>query len=346
MQDLYNLHISMLGAQGTGKSSLLASMFYTFKKTAGESGFIMKPATTEDERQLSNSHEEMLRHLRGGVEGDPIGLPPNANAKEYALNLGFLKNNIKNYWLKLHFWDFPGGWILDNRHEVVEHLNQSDVILIAIDTPSLVVSDIYGGWQLHHHIKNRPKEIEAILGDVDFKLPKLILFVPIKCETWRSSTKGSELIVEQVRKGYDGLIANLKMYSTVTIAIIPVQTLGNYFWATRDEKKNNKGKTVIQDKFLPQNTDNSGNAEYCPKDIDQPLIYMLSFLTKQVRDYLNDKLKNKPWYEKFRDLVTGRRKAFFEKIAQLEQPLNNLNKKRMDQKKDGFEIIQGKENFL
>ena len=344
MQDLYNLHISMLGAQGTGKSSLLASMFYTFKKTAGEFGFIMRPASTDDSIRLSNSHEEMLRHLCGTRGGS--GIDATGEATEYALDLGFLKNNIKNYWLKLHFWDFPGGWILDNRDEVVKHLDQSDVILIAIDTPSLMVTDIYGGPQLFHQMKNIPTEIETILGNVNLELPKLILFVPIKCEKWRSSTRESELIVDQVRKGYEGLIAYLKMHSTVTIAITPVQTLGNYFWASRDEKKNNKGKTVIQDKFLPQNTDNGGNAEYCPKDIDQPLIYMLSFLTKQVRDYFNDKLNNKPWYEKFINLITGRRKEFFEKIAQLEQPLNNLNNNRMDKKKDGFEMIQGKENFL
>jgi hypothetical protein len=173
----------------------------------------------------------------------------------------------------------------------------------------------------------------------------LILFVPIKCEAWRTSTKGSELIVDQVRKGYDGLIGSLKMYADATVAITPVQTLGNYLWNYRVSKMV-KNKVTLQDKFLPFNVDVGGNAEYSPKDIDQPLIYTLSFLAKQTRDYLNGQLNDKPWYDQFRDLITGRRKEFFTKISQLEKPLDLLNKRRMDKKQDGFEVIHGRQNLL
>jgi hypothetical protein len=355
MQDLY---ISMLGAQGTGKSSLLASMYYTFKKNAGELGFIMKPASAEDSNQLSEKHEEMLEHLHGVRGTDNAGTPTEV-ASEYVLDLGFLKNNIPDYWLKLHFWDFPGGWLLENRDAVVEQLNKSDVILIAIDTPSLVVDDKHGNYQLWHEKKNRPHAIADIFMEIDFSKPKLILFVPIKCEAWRTSTKGSELIVDQVRKGYDGLIAALKMYADVTVATTSVQTLGNYLWNYRISKTI-KNKVTLQDKFIPFNAGVNGNAEYSPREIDQPLIYILSFLAKQVRENLADiqtrtdeRWENQSWWQSLIKTISGERaeylqarRTLFTKLSQLEHPIDLLNKKRMDSKKDGFEVIQGRQNLL
>jgi hypothetical protein len=355
MQDLY---ISMLGAQGTGKSSLLASMYYTFKKTAGEFGFIMKPASTEDSTQLSEKHEEMLEHLQGVRGTDNAGTPTEV-ASEYVLDLGFLKNSSPDYWLKLHFWDFPGGWLLDNRDAVVEQLNKSDVILIAIDTPSLVVDDKHGNYQLWHEKKNRPHAIEDIFTLVDLRKPKLILFVPIKCEKWRTSTKESELIVDQVRKGYDGLIASLKMHVNTTVATTPVQTLGNYLWSYR-VPKTVKNKMILQDKFVPLNAGVNGKAEYSPREIDQPLIYTLSFLAKQVRENLVDiqiktdeRWENQSWWQTLIKTISGERveylqtrRELFMKLSQLEKPLDLLNKNRIDKKQDGFEVIQGRQNLL
>lgn len=355
---MQNLHISMLGAQGTGKSSLLASMYQTFKKNAGELGFIMKPASTEDSTQLSEKHEEMLEHLHGVSGTDNAGSPTEV-ASEQVLDLGFLKNNVPDYWLKLHFWDFPGGWLLDNRDAVVEQLNKSDVILIAIDTPSLVFDDKHGNYQLWHEKKNRPHAIADIFMEIDLSKPKLILFVPIKCETWHISTKGSELIADQVRKGYDGLIASLKMYADVTVATTPVQTLGNYLWSYR-VSKTVKNKVTLQDKFVPFNVDVNGNAEYSPREIDQSLIYTLSFMAKQVRENLthnqtktDDRWENQSWWTTLLKTISGERAEYlqarrklFTKLSQLEQPMDSLNKKRMDSKKDGFEVIQGRQNLL
>ena len=273
--------------------------------------------------------------------------------------MGFLKNNVPDYWLKLHFWDFPGGWLLDNRDAVVEQLNKSDVILIAIDTPSLVVDDKHGNYQLWHEKKNRPHAIADIFMEIDLSKPKLILFVPIKCETWHISTKGSELIADQVRKGYDGLIASLKMYADVTVATTPVQTLGNYLWSYR-VSKTVKNKVTLQDKFVPFNVDVNGNAEYSPREIDQPLIYTLSFMAKQVRENLthnqtktDDRWENQSWWTTLLKTISGERAEYlqarrklFTKLSQLEQPMDSLNKKRMDSKKDGFEVIQGRQNLL
>jgi hypothetical protein len=40
------------------------------------------------------------------------------------------------------------------------------------------------------------------------------------------------------------------------------------------------------------------------------------------------------------------RRTLFTKLSQLEHPIDLLNKKRMDSKKDGFEVIQGRQNLL
>ena len=283
---MQELHISMLGAQGTGKSSLLASMYYTFKKNAGELGFLMKPASADDSNQLNDRHFEMLAHLQG-VYGEEEGIPPGEEDHEYTLLLGFQKDSVQDYWLSLHFWDFPGGWINDNRERVIEHLNKSQVILIAIDTPSLVVDDTHGNYQLWHSKKNQPNIITDIFSEIALNEAKLVLFVPIKCEAWRQKNNGSQLIADQVRKGYDGLITLLKKHPKITLATTPVQTLGNYIWTGRTKKRDNK-KEVLKDRFYPINSGVNGRSQFEPREIDQPLIYMLSFLSQQVRTFLTD----------------------------------------------------------
>lgn len=381
---MQELHISMLGAQGTGKSSLLASMYYTFKKNAGELGFLMKPASADDSNQLNDKHQEMLEHLQG-FHSVEKGTQPTEEDHEYSLDLGFRKDGVDDYWMKLHFWDFPGGWIIDNRERVIEQLNKSQVILIAVDTPSLVVDDIHGNYQLWHGNKNKPKLINDIFSEITPNTSKLVLFVPIKCEAWRMSTKGSQLIADQVRKGYDDLIASLKNCPKITLATTPVQTLGNYKWSYRTKIRDHQ-KQILKDVFKPINTDVNERALYEPREIDQPLIYILSFLSQQVRAFLNNNVRElktdeieeniehrekqhqkRSLFIKFVDWLTGEDKTWeqeqqglksqfeqlsyeqqqlFSKLAQLQIPLEQLNRKRIDDKSDGFEVIQGKNQLL
>jgi hypothetical protein len=135
--------------------------------------------------------------------------------------------------------------------------------------------------------------------------------------------------------------------------------LGNYLWNYRISKTI-KNKVTIQDKFITFNAGVNVNADYSPREIDQPLIYILSFLAKQVRENLADiqtrtdeRWENQSWWQSLIKTISGERaeylqarRTLFTKLSQLEHPIDLLNKKRMDSKKDGFEVIQGRQNLL
>lgn len=348
MQDLY---ISMLGAQGTGKSSLLASMYYTFKQTAGDLGFIMKPDNEDDSKNLEKTHTQLQAHLQG-IRGGSGGLKASEESSEYSLNLGFHHNGIKDHWLNLHFWDFPGGWIDDNRESVINQLKKSQVIIIAIDTPALVVDDEHGNPGYWNNKVNRPKAIADLLDEVDFNEPKLILMVPIKCEAWMTSKVGINLITDSVKKGYKDVISSLSKYTYTTVAITPVQTLGNYLWKLR---KHPNDSEFVKDVFRPMNPDVNGRSEFAPLHVEQPLFYTLSFISEIAHNSLDKKINRRKGNHGSRNLfhmlfdsLTGAsaqweeaQKNLINKLSELKTPLRKLNNKRKESHDEGFVVLHG-----
>ena len=263
----------------------------------------------------------------------------------------------------LHFFDFPGEWIEgnnENRSRVIQKLQQSSTILLAIDTPPLMVNDCHSSWQNNHNKKNRDKLILDIFKEIPKQdlSEKLILLTPIKCEYWVKNRQDADLLVSRVKEGYKELLAELENYSNIAVAITPVQTLGNLHYSYRHLISINN-KEELKDEFRTHLPDKYGRAKYDPRNIEQPLVYTLSFLLRQfqveyelqrtnVQKFLDDRFVlrkliddligiDDSWHQKKRDLM--------EIVLGLGESLEKLASKRLDGGREGFHVLRGKQHF-
>jgi len=354
-----DINITMLGARGVGKSSLLSSMYYMFTEVAGDTGLDLKPLDGGTSATLANRHEQMLDQLsnlqgRGGMTGDE-------EASEYCFQLGVRGKPAD---VRLNFYDFPGEWIEgenENRGRVIEQLKKSSTILLAIDTPPLMIDDCYGRWEDFHGKINRDKLILDLFKEIPREQlsKKLILLTPLKCETWVKNSRDCDLLVSRVKEGYRPLLAEFDYYNNITVAITPVQTLGNLNFRFR-KLVGDAGKQQIKDEFRPHKPDNFGRAKYQPYNIEQPLIYMLSFLLQQIQDECkwqrnNEqmKLNDRSIFVKLLENIFSIDNPSCQKITTFEEimdrliePLAKLANKRLEGGRDGVHILQGKQHLV
>lgn len=349
------LQITMLGPRGVGKSSLLACMYRTFGSVAAASDLKLLAANSRIAQLLDERYRLMLSHLHK-VRGDD-GLVATERAECYDFTLSPRRGTWK---LDLSFHDFPGGWLDDQAapeyKSVVECLQGSDAILLAIDTPSLMVSDSFGPAVVWHEERNRVASVLEMfrnIGDV-LSEPKLVLLAPIKCERWVQTTHEREHLLDQVRRGYRELLSELGIHPTVTAVIMPIETLGNLHWRARRWLPGFEGRE-LQDVFRPSGCGADGRAAHLPRHIEQPLLYVLSFALRRLEtelgcrhgelaEWLNGRNAGRKLLDKLFDIDRDRRSARAETASDrtsVMESLEKLNDSRVRDGQAGFHVLQG-----
>ncbi len=264
------LKIAMLGPRGVGKTSLLTAMYEQFEDTIGQTDLQLTP-----DEESNAILQERLGELKGLLDDFEAtgGLEGDSEPRSFIFNLG--KTGTKPS-LRLHFQDFPGGWLSsdatpDQRQFVKTLLEDSVAILIAIDTPALM--EAKGRW---HDLQNRPKQIKHLFASVyqEMKSPRLVIFAPVRCEKYMQNTKGAVTLLNKIKEGYADLLDLFRAETLnpwVTSVVTPVQTVGTVVFY-KINMINNRPHFY----FRKMNHE----AEYEPQDSDQPLRYLLRFVLK------------------------------------------------------------------
>ena len=271
------LKITMLGATGVGKTSLLAAIYDQFQDNLGRANFQLTPDGASGAKL-----EERLKELQNLPDRfETKGWTPRTQgSKSYTFELGKKGANPS---LKLHFVDYPGEWHEskasdENQKKVEDFLRESVAVIIAIDTPALMEKpegkDKIGKW---HKEVNTIAAIKELFERVyrNLSSPKLVILAPVRCEKYVQDEKKAAELLRRVKDGYSNLINHFSsetLLTKVAVVVTPVQTVGNVWFSRIDKDENGKPKFMF--------TKTRDKTKYSPKDSEQPLRYLLRFLLK------------------------------------------------------------------
>jgi len=208
--------------------------------------------------------------------------------------------------------DFSDTVSQARRNQVKEWIRESQVLILAIDTPRLMECDENGENGAFHEAFNKPEEItdlikEAWQGDEE---NRLILFVPLKCELYLREGRGAE-IVSRVQEGYRSLITYIRTTARAarcSMAIVPCETMGGLEFRKFERlggydeaRKPSAFRSVYGYRRFE-----TGERARRPKNCEQPLLYMLMFIfgmrkTGRTGSRLFRALSRMPAYEELQE---------------------------------------------
>ncbi|HAO13270.1 MAG TPA: hypothetical protein DCQ51_19410 [Planktothrix sp. UBA8407] len=327
------IKIAMLGATGVGKTSLLTAMYDQFENTIGQTNLQLIP-----DLKSSAILQEKLGELKSLVESQDEdnefeatgGIKANTGAvNSFIFDLG--KKGGKPS-IRLKFQDYSGenlnaNALISDLEKVQNLINESVIILIAIDAPALMEAK-----GQYNEMINRPQQIKNILAKAfeDIKEPRLVILAPIKCETYLQNEKSTRELLRRVKDEYANLLGFLsseRLLPWVVTVVTPVQTVGTVVFSHIDVIKEG-GKKYPHFKFHK----NYIHAKYSPKDCEQPFRYILRFLLKQKINRLN--------YD-WGPFIFIR--SWFNLDREIKEAAQNVVKGCKTDPQDGFAILQGKQ---
>lgn len=334
--------VTMLGASGVGKTTLLLAMYEQLHLIAQDIGFDLIP--DEETKGILDQYLEQLKSLEyemkanerdKGVRGTRAAAGPDSLPK-YIFDLVNEKTKIR-----LIFRDYPGGYLTSNdnqEREFVKRLIQdSHGVIITIDTPAMLepkkenfqdrrnwdIANNGGRW---HEARNQPEEVlDLFKGACANRLdPKIVILAPVKCETYVQTPESCDKLIKYIKEKYAPLLAFLQGRSeNIAVITAPVKTVGClHFWKCEIQE-------FTRPRFWFHKT--SIDAVYAPENGDELLRYLLSFVLK----ISNDKTlaERSPVLRSIRNMI-GHHTPFEEALKVFAN-----NRKEND---DGFTIIQGR----
>jgi hypothetical protein len=125
----------------------------------------------------------------------------------------------------------------------------------------------------YNESRNKPDLVSNFLKSklVELSDRRMVLFVPVKCETYLREEATTRALYEELGKAYSGLHSHFAVHTLaqhVVSVTTPVQTTGNLIFSRIEPDGTFKFRKI------------SRQAPFNPKDADQPLRYMLRFMVK------------------------------------------------------------------
>ena len=334
------IKVCMLGARGVGKTSVLTSMFHDLNAVNANTN--LQLLTAKNRRTNDNSTEELiierykeLHAMFNAVKQSDLvmnaGISGDFEVRDYNFQFGCKgKDNVIHLTIK----DFPGEFVKDNPTDVRSFIDEANAIIVAIDTPHMMECD---------GVFCEPKNKVSVISDfiiqsfADLQDDKLVLLVPLKCEKYYREKRMDE-VCKAVEQHYAELIdffINGSAKQHIACAITPILTVGDVVFKDFIRDTDGQVKTIGEDKLPAKAVYRfvSREAVYSPKYCEQPLCYLLSFVTKL--------------YQRNKSIGSG---GFLKKLSSIfklfpDDPslLHEVSKfsQRKIKNKDGYKIISG-----
>ena len=128
--------ICMLGGKGTGKSSVLTALYKNMNESLrGTNLYIVPEEATIS--LLNNKYEELL-HMFDYADMDgsipPAGIAGDSEVSLYRFKFGMKGTDIS---INIEIKDFPGEKVEDSPEIVRGFIEESNAVLIAVDSPHM-----------------------------------------------------------------------------------------------------------------------------------------------------------------------------------------------------------------
>ena len=337
------LRVTMMGGRGAGKSSVLASLAHNMQAVLENTDLYMNADAVTKDVITGKFHEltRMFDNVKEGLDIPAAGIPGDEDVSTYAFKFGM--NNTASS-MDVVFRDFPGEFVEREPLQVKNYIEESNAVLIAIDTPHLMEED--GAY-------NEAKNCCTIITDFildhlkETVSRKLILLVPLKCEKYYHAGQMAD-VADKVEQAYSELIEMLKRdhMTDVASAIIPIQTLGDVIFSHFGRDEQGQVKTVKKmnsQLLLPVETEyryRNSEAHYAPMDCEQPLYYLLTFMAKEY-----ERLRNEPpktFMEILKKKIGGMFKLLSDNPEFLLQISRLKRKRKSVNREKGFVVLTGK----
>ncbi len=281
-------NVLMFGTRRSGKSSVLASMIESFEKINATSKNKIKLEATPDTKELLKMKKNKLEKVfEGRIPDEPFIIYEDLTDTPYEYEFLMTAEGSKDSHT-ISFKDIPGEWLMtdERKKELDNDAARARIIIIAIDTPHLMEA---GGA---FHDFNLPTRVYDFLrcpkGEKD--IPRMILFVPIKCEKYYYEGRMNE-VNDRIKKQYELLFENFAVSpkkELYTVAITPILTLGGIVFDSF--MKDSDGKVAIINNTKVPSLAYRPKAVYyklydkapifSPKYCEQPVLYILNFILK------------------------------------------------------------------
>lgn len=258
------LQICMFGPRGVGKTTVLTSVFKN--TTDGIAGSKVYMRSGDDKCAELLEYSDLLTDA---IETkNASNLPATNTVADYMFELGIIG---KQPTVKLRIKDFPGEYIAENasnqaKDEVRGFINNSNIIMVAIDTPFLMEE---GGK--YNSEKNNPSQVIHYIthNPMEFK-DKMVLFVPLKCERYFYDGRMQE-VSDRVKETY-GELKDFFRVNNVASAIVPILTLGGIELDRLENHPNPMFGKLAKFRMYEK------NPTYNPLFCAQPIYYLLTYV--------------------------------------------------------------------
>lgn len=337
------INVLMLGGKRCGKTTVLSSMYGQIDKTLAGTNMKIEVVgqTAADLDRARKTIEKKMEDFKNPLTRVEVDDNPTSAMKTYNFKLSM---GNKHFPFRIH--DIPGEWLTDSHQKEVRNLiKESQVIIIAIDTPYLFSKMTSKGYGIYHEEYNKPLEIANFFKNslsTDYIEDRMILFVPIKCERYYHLTNCPKLnvyhrnymqeLVDAIGCGYQDLLGYLRsspaLRNNTTLAITPILSAGGIdFVRFRKDETTDKMISLYQEpEFLKDDVQG-----YSPKFCEQPMIYALIYILMQE-------------LQKEKNLLGRNRLLKGISDDQLNEAINTLRKKLKrnygNYAEDGFYFIQ------
>lgn len=258
------LNVVFLGARRCGKSSTLASMIDSLNHS--NPNIRVASANERTETKMREKDFELRNIFKVNNNNliwtdDEQGADNDINEYDYDITVS------KYFQIKLHCVDIPGETIDGNMTVAAELVKNTDVIIVAIDTPQLQENGFLG---INFNRVNNVSDLISTAFE-GAKCSKQLLFVPMKCEKYVHNNSMCQ-IVQRINDVYADLIRYWKNICDIPVYVVPVQTLGDLEFCHFDTGGRAQ---VAYYKFV-------GNKNYSPRWCEQPMIYAISYLINRI----------------------------------------------------------------
>jgi GTPase SAR1 family protein len=315
--------ITMLGARGVGKTSLLSALYHQFE--------LVDKTNLQLIADVKDATSARLTETLGRLKTLPLQftIRPGTGTEEalkYLFSLYDLKDprdrikeKNKKLLCKLRFHDYPGGYLssnaTDEQREYVSNLvKNSQAVLVTIDAPAMMEKDEDdNNW---HDFVNRPQQIKDIFNDAYANdEPRLVILAPVKCEKYMKTQHDIEILLGTLKQKYQNLIEFFRSKPNVTVVITPIQTVGTVVFF----------KLLLNQQFnTPEFHFEVERKAYEPKNAEQPFYWLLLFFLK-----LGMLKHPMPTFAKWLGFTKG-----------IDLASKQLNEELKDNFTQGFQVIQ------
>lgn len=297
------IKVMMFGGRRCGKTSVIAAMKNCFQKVFGETTdldiAISDPETMNIIDQKSN---EIAQYFNQKSRSIILDAGKSDDMIEYKMDVSIKDKKGK---IQMSIWDYPGEWFIKKSgqdDEWKKHQNKlgnvmksCNVIMIAIDTVYLMEKamthkgDSVGQYnEGRNYCSKIANMIKSFFKVNSGESPKVIMFVPLKCEKYYNRGEMS-LVNQRIHTAYWEIFDYVKgvNQNKYEVIISPILTFGKDTVEFSRFEYDEDGEIIIDSethipsvsKYIFKNME----AVYSPQFCEQPLLYTLAYLLGEMQ---------------------------------------------------------------